>query len=276
METSQRVALLPDAEQIATFRRDGVLHLPNVLSPAQVEQMRMACERVIAKPTPLGADLTPAGKQGRFHGDFFVWRQDDAFRDLAMHSALPAIAQALMGSRKVNLVWDHLLVKEPHTDVETPWHHDQPYAWCNGADNASFWVSLDHVTAESGAVEYIRGSHRWGKWYEAVSFNPKRTYASGEFEPLPDIEAARSQYDIVCYDTQPGDVVVQHLLTLHHARGNATDRRRRAVAVRYAGDDATFAVRRRNPPLPVQIDLKHGDPLDCELFPVLIGAGAAR
>lgn len=260
----------PASAEIEAFRRDGVLHLPGVLSAAQVERLRLACDRVMAQPTALGANLTPEGKAGRFHGDFFVWRQDEDFRALALDSVLPAIAQALMGSRKVNLVWDHLLVKEPHTDVETPWHHDQPYAWCNGQDNASFWVSLDHVTAESGAVEYIRGSHRWGKWYEAVSFNPNRNYASGEFEPIPDIEANRSHYDIVCHDTRPGDVVVQHLLTLHHARGNSTDRRRRAIAVRYAGDDATFAVRRRNPPLPVAPGLQHGDPLDSELFPVVI------
>lgn len=257
------------AELVEGFQRDGVALLEGILDAAQVERVRAACERMMARPTALGADLTPAGKQGKFYGDFFLWRQDVDFRALAWDSSLPDLARQLMRSRKVNLVWDHLLVKEPHTDVVTPWHHDQPYSWCNGGQNCSFWVSLDHVTRDSGAVEYIRGSHRWGKWYEAVSFNPNRSYASGEFEPLPDIETHREDYDIVCFDTRPGDVVVQHLLTLHHAQGNTTDRRRRAVAVRYCGDDASYAVRRRNPPLPVAVALKHGDPMDCELFPVV-------
>ena len=256
--------------QIDAFQRDGVLYLPEVLTQEEVARLQAACERVIAKPSALGADLTPKGQPGRFFGDFFVWRQDADFRALAIDSCLPAIAQRLMRTRKVNLVWDHLLVKEPHTAVESPWHHDQPYAWCNGAQNCSFWVSLDHVTRASGAVEYIRGSHRWGRWFEAVSFNPNRSYASGEFEPIPDIQAHRADYDIICYDTRPGDVVVQHLLTVHHADGNTTPRRRRAIAVRYAGDDATYAVRQRTPPLPVPVALAHGDPLDSELFPVLI------
>lgn len=256
-------------EETETFARDGVLFLRGVLDVNQVEQLRAACDRLMARPTPLGADLTPQGKTGRFFGDFFVWRQDEDFRQLALNSALPRLARQLMQSTKVNLLWDHILIKEPNTNVETPWHHDQPYAWCNGTQNCSFWVSLDHVTPESGAVEYIRGSHRWGKWYEAVSFNPNRNYSSGEFENLPDIEGHRSDYDIVCFETQPGDVVAQHLLTLHHAQGNATSRRRRAVAVRYAGDDATFAVRRRSPPLPLTVGLKHGDPLDSDLFPVM-------
>ena len=257
-------------QQVATFQHAGVALLPGVLSGHEVERLRQACERLIARPTALGADLTPQGKHGRFYGDYFVWREDPDFRWLAIDSPLPTIAQRLMGSRKVNLVWDHLLIKEPGTNVETPWHHDQPYAWCNGMQNCSFWVSLDHVTPASGAVEYIRGSHKWGRWFQAVSFNPTRRYENEEFEPMPDIEGARRDYDIVCYDTAPGDVVVQHLLTVHHAPGNSTVRRRRAVAVRYAGDDATYAVRRKSPPLPVPVTLQDGDPLDSDIFPKVL------
>lgn len=257
------------SEAIGQFRDAGVTLIRGVLSAEQVERMREACERVLSRPTPLGADLTPQGKKGRFYGDYFVWRQDPDFEWLALESRLPSIARALMGSDRVNLVWDHLLIKEPNTDVETPWHHDQPYAWCDGQQNCSFWVSLDHVTAQSGAVEYIQGSHRWGKWFQAVSFNPSRRYENEEFEPMPDIEGRRNDYDIVTFDTEPGDVVVQHLLTVHHAPGNASDRRRRAIAVRYAGDDATYAVRRRNPPLPVEHSLRHGDRLDSDLFPAI-------
>jgi ectoine hydroxylase-related dioxygenase (phytanoyl-CoA dioxygenase family) len=262
------MARLSDTD-IEAFRRDGVLYLPRLLDEAQVERMRRAVDRVMAAPTPMGANLTPEGRAGKFYGDYFVWRQDEEFRHLAIDSVLPDLAAQLMGSRKVNLIWDHLLVKEPGTDVHSVWHHDQPYSWVDGTQNCSFWVSLDHVTPESGAVEYIRGSHRWNKWYEAVSFNPGRDFASGEFEKMPDIEAARADHDIVCYDTQPGDVVVQHLLTIHHAPGNLSERRRRAVAVRYAGDDATFALRKRGPRPPADPGLAPGDPIDSEIFPVV-------
>jgi len=260
-------SLSPD--QIETFRRDGVLHIPGLFDAAWVERLRGACERMIAAPSAVGADLTPEGKSGRFFGDYFVWRQDPDFRALALDSVLPPVAAQLMGARKVNLIWDHLLVKEPNTPVESVWHHDQPYSWCNGTQNCSFWIALDHVTYESGGVEYIRGSHRWGKWFEATSFNPGRDFHSGEFEPMPDIEAERAKHDIAFFETAPGDVVVQHLLTVHHAPGNLSDRRRRAVAVRYGGDDATYAVRQRGPKTPFTIPLAHGDALDSDLFPVV-------
>lgn len=257
------------SEEIECFRRDGVLYLPNVLDADQVESLRRAVDHVMSSPTPLGADLTPQGKGGKFYGDYFVWRQNSDFAALAKNSSLPRVAAALMGSSKVNLVWDHMLVKEPNTPVESLWHHDQPYAWCDGRQNCSFWVSLDYVTAKSGAVEYIRGSHLWNRWFAPQSFNPTRDFSASEFEPMPDIESKRDEYDVVCFDTNPGDVVVQHLLTVHHAPGNGSDRRRRAVAVRYAGDDGTYAVRKVGPRLPEEISLKHGDPLDSDLFPVV-------
>ena len=37
---------------------------------------------------------------------------------------------------------------------------------------------------------------------------------------------------------QPGDAVAFHYRTLHGARGNFTDRRRRAFSLRFVGDDA--------------------------------------
>ena len=49
------------------------------------------------------------------------------------------------------------------------------------------------------------------------------------------------QGDVVSFETGPGDVVVHHARTIHGAAGNASaTRRRRAISVRYCGDDARF------------------------------------
>ena len=148
-----------------------------------------------------------------FFGDLWMWRFDPDFRALAMASPLPALAAQIMRARKVNLVWDQLLVKEPHTPLPSPWHQDQPYAWTDGDQNCSFWCALDPVTLENGAVEFVKGSHK-GAWYQAKSFHPERRYESDEYAPMPDINADRARYDIVHWDTAPGDVVVHHLNTL--------------------------------------------------------------
>ena len=60
---------------------------------------------------------------------------------------------------------------------------------------------------------------------------------------MPDIEADRQSYDIVHFETAPGDCIVNHMLTIHSSPGNVTDRRRRAMIYRLGGDDAVYADR---------------------------------
>lgn len=255
-------------EDIETYRVDGVVCLRNVLDHGWIERLRDACDRMMETPSAFGGNFNKDSGTGRFFGDLWMWRQDADFRALAFDSPLPDIAAGLMGSRKVNLVWDQLLVKEPDTPLESPWHQDQPYAWADGRQNVSFWVPLDPVTLENGAVEFVRGSHD-GPWFQAKSFHPDRKYESDDYHPLPDINADRTAYDIAYWETEPGDVIAHHLAVLHYARGNHTTARRRATAVRYAGDDAVYAVRKNGPPVLFDPGLAPGDPLDSDLFPVV-------
>jgi ectoine hydroxylase-related dioxygenase (phytanoyl-CoA dioxygenase family) len=255
-------------DQIAASERDGVILLRGLLDAEWVKRMQDATDRVLANPSARGGNFNKEPGTGRFFGDLWMWKFDPDFRALAFDSILPDTAAQLMRSKKINLHWDQLLVKEPHTPLVSPWHQDQPYAWADGINNMSFWVALDDVTLANGAVEFIKGSHK-GTWYQARSFHPERQYESSEHEPLPDFDAARDQYDIVHFDTKPGDVIAHHLAILHSAPGNNTDLRRRATAVRYCGDGATYAVRKNGPAVLEDPGITPGDPMDCDLLPVV-------
>ena len=145
-------------------------------------------------------------------------------------------------------------------------------------------MPLDEVTHESGAIEYVRGSHKWGVFsnpeyetdetlfpgYGGEQQDPNRT--PDVHKPLPDIENERDKFDIAQFDTGPGDVIANHLRSIHYAPGNFTDRRRRAIGHRWAGGDATYALRthasRLLPPRDPQ--LKNGEPFpegDHHLYP---------
>ena len=276
-------------DHIRTYEKDGVVVVRGAISMDWVEYMREAMERVLDKPGPTGGDVNRDGK-GRFAFETFPWLHDEGFKRLTRESPLGEIAGRIMRSSKTNLLYDFYFDKEPHTPHPTSWHQDLPGVCCHGTQVAGTWMPLDVVTYDSGAVEYIRASHKWGRWY-GMKYDTKDSpedYANnyivlpeedtvdpekwGEhIELSPDFEAERDQHDIVSFDTEPGDVIVNHLLMMHGAPGNKTDRRRRAVGGRWVGDDAVFARRSgtHNVNIPAAVDLKDGDPFppDHPLFP---------
>ncbi len=255
-------------EEKEAFDRDGVVCLRNALSDEWLDTLRGAIDQVLSTPGPSGKTLGEGGG-GKFGYDIFMWTFNEAFRRFQAESPVPQWAAAVMGSEKAYLAVDALFVKEPNTPNHTPWHHDQPYLWLDGTQVCSFWIPLDRVTIDSGAVEWIPGSHRWGKWFKPKGFEPgKYDDYPDIFEEIPDFEAERDKHRIVHFDTEPGDVIAHHLLTLHHSPGNRTsDRRRRAVAVRYAGDDVTYAKRVMGPQPLTDPGLKSGDKIACDTFP---------
>ena len=177
-----------------------------------------------------------------------------------------------MGSRSVRFFHEHVLVKEPGTREITPWHHDQPYYCVDGDQNVSLWVPLDPVPASAG-VEFVAGSHRWGRWFIPRRFVDHVPYADADdrFELVPDLDAERGRHRILSFDVEPGDVIAFHFRTLHGAPGTeGLATRRRVVSFRWLGDDATFALRPwlHSPPFE-QRDLVVGGPLDDDRFPLV-------
>ena len=129
------------------------------------------------------------------------------------------------------------------------------------------WTPFDAAPIAAGAVEYLVGSHRWGKRFQPKSFTGDDRYGA-TLEPLPDIEAERDQHEFVTFETEPGDCIVHHGLTIHSAPGNSnTHVRRRALATRFCGDDVTYRPEGSFQPLIREPVIASGAPLESELFP---------
>jgi ectoine hydroxylase-related dioxygenase (phytanoyl-CoA dioxygenase family) len=259
---------LTDAD-VAAYREDGAVCLRGMFDRGWLDLLAAGVERNLAEPGPHARHYTPPGRPGRFFGDYVNWRRIPEYRRFALESPAAALVARLMGASRVNLFHEHVLVKEPGTEERTPWHHDQPYWAVDGDQVCSLWLPLDPVPRET-AVEFVAGSHRWGKWYTPVRFADHKTHPSPVGEPVPDVEAERARLRILGWALEPGDAVVFHGLTLHGAPGNASaTTRRRAVSTRWTGDDARF-VRRPgflSPPFD-DVTLRDGDPMDSPWFPV--------
>ena len=256
--------------EIETFKSDGIVCLREMFADGWIETMREAAEDSLAKPGKLHAELADERSEtGRFFHDTFIWKQNDACHRFVYESPAASIARQLMQSEKINIFFDQWLIKEPGTATKTPWHHDLTYWPIDGAQVCTVWLALDDVTADNGSVEYVKGSHRWGKKYRPASFGSGNQYTEN-IPPVPDIDTMRDQLEIVQFDLQPGDCTVHHALTLHGAPGNHTATRRRAHTSRWAGDDVVFRPRDGLQEMPdYPPELQNGDSLDSELWPVI-------
>ena len=260
------------AETIENFRRDGACVLRGAFGD-WIDTLRRGVARNLAEPS---ADVKIyQGKEGagRFVGDYCNWQRIAEYRDFIFNSDAAEIGRKLMGTRTVRLFHEHVLVKEPGADVATPWHQDQPYYCVDGRDTVSLWIPLDPVPRER-TLEFVAGSHAWGKYFRPERFNRTALNDNDGLEPVPDIEADRERYGVIGWALEPGDAVAFNYLTLHGAPANR-DRvaQRRAFSLRLLGDDARYARREgvnTSPPFR-GVTLAHGAAMDAPEFPLLIG-----
>ena len=259
-------------DELRAFEADGVVCVRGMFDDAWIAFMRSAVDYMLAHPTAVGMNLNTPDIPGRHAFDNYLWTVSEDFRTFAFDSPVAELAASFMRSRRVNLAFDFMLVKEPHTASPTRWHQDQPGSPIDGWQNCSIWIALDKVTPESGAVEFVRGSHKWTTWYEPLfsgdpykhshyrHFTPEQ--GAVELEPMPDIGGNKKAYDILTYSMAPGDFTIHHPMISHGGPGNATARRRRAFGYRFAGGDATYAVRKNKNSVRPIVDpgLEAGDP----------------
>jgi ectoine hydroxylase-related dioxygenase (phytanoyl-CoA dioxygenase family) len=253
-------------QEIAAYENDGVVCLRQIIDQGWLDNLRAETERELAEPGPLMLDLT-RGMKGRFFANTFVCHHRAGFLDFVRRGPCAAIAAQIMRSTTATLLFDQLLIKEPGTATPTLWHHDATYWPVAGTQLATIWIALDPVDAENGAVEYVKGSHRWGRRFKARAFVSDDLYQD-DLPPVPDIEAERDRHAFVQFALAPGDCTVHQPLAVHGAPGNRrSDRRRRAYIQRWCGDDVSWHPRPNIQPMLRDPGLAPGDKLPCGLFP---------
>ncbi|HVF95410.1 MAG TPA: phytanoyl-CoA dioxygenase family protein [Sphingomonas sp.] len=260
----QATATLSD-EQIDSFWRDGVVCVRQLYAPAWVERLTKALDEICAAPSP----ITGMPREGSFHSDVFTWLTNDDVFDFVVNGPSAAVIQQALRSTRINYFYDQIFVKEQMSPNPTPWHHDFTFWPLAGDQIASIWTSVDAVDAESSALEFVAGSHRWPQRYRAIGADGMDFTTGTKMDELPDINADRGKFDIVSWELEPGDALIFHALTLHGARGNRSrSTKRRAITTRWCGDDVTYHP--KGMPMPYQTGLRPGDRLSGRIFPRIL------
>lgn len=224
---------------LADYRAHGVALVPQVLPREWIERLAEATDAALAS-APDDAEIYEGSRDKPLsYGELQVWKRLSPFRDAIFEGSLARIAAQAMGSSGARFFYDQLLVKEPGSTRRTPWHQDIPYWKVSGRQICSLWLALDAIPGHA-ALEFVRGSHVWEE-HNPQHFMDASPYEGTGLAPLPDIEAARTDYDIACFDLSPGDALVFQGAIVHGAPPAGEAARRRAWSTRWLGDDAFFA-----------------------------------
>lgn len=267
-------------EQVQQYEDDGVICLRGMFDADWCTRMYDASIRYMESGEGRVREVKTDDDPGRFYSNVFMCASDADFMAFRNESPAPEIAATLMRSDAVRFWYDQLFIKEPMTKAPTQWHHDLPFWPFRGEHLVSLWVALTPVTKESSGVEYILGSHKWGKFYQAETPDSDPRFTDPELEPCPNFSDhyGDPQYRFMSWDLQPGDVICHHPLTVHGAGGNKSATQRRVgLSIRYLGEDVQWDPRPYTVTIPVEPKVPAGAyPADDDVFPVIWQRHAAE
>jgi ectoine hydroxylase-related dioxygenase (phytanoyl-CoA dioxygenase family) len=226
--------LSPD--QVAQYRRDGFLVVPDVLEPAVLEEARRVVDDAIDASRRLTAsderyDLEPGHSASQplvrrlKHPD----RHFPLFADIVRSPAVLDRLQSLVPVG-LRLLGAKLNTKAARAGSPVEWHQDFAFHPHTNNDVLAIGFALDAMDEENGCLLYVPGSHAGpvldhhqdGVFVGAVS--PTR-YATEIASAVPAI-------------TPAGGMVVHHGKMLHGSAPNRSARSRRLLLYDLAAVDA--------------------------------------
>ncbi|MEQ6330822.1 phytanoyl-CoA dioxygenase family protein [Pseudomonas chengduensis] len=258
-------------EEIQRYRDDGVIMIKGAIDPNWMALVESGIDAARGNASLVGRFMSR--KVEGYQMDIFLWKRIDALRDLVYYGPFARWAQQLMGSQQVRFFYDQMFVKEPGTDAPTPWHQDLSFWPISGEQICSFWIPCDPVNRENSGLLYVKGSHKWPQRFKAISPDYVAAIIDERMDDIPDINAHPERYELLDWDMEPGDILMFHPLTLHGSYGNQSrTRRRRALALRWVGDDVLYAPSARRMPIHFEHCSVPGGPLQGAAFPRILPA----
>ncbi|MGB1254449.1 MAG: phytanoyl-CoA dioxygenase family protein [Thiolinea sp.] len=260
---------LPEAARDA-LDQDGVVAIRKAIPTQWLDVVEQGIEQALSGASTNVDVVRREGDAGSFSFSSGAWQSVEPFRRFIFDSPMPDLAWNLLGSKRLGLFYDFLLLKQPlSNNAATPWHQDHSYYPLDGRQLINCWVALDDIPLES-ALRFIKGSHRPGHLYRAIDFdNPARDYRHARMElPLPPNAETPVDAEILSTALKAGDMLAWTSYTLHSAPGNHLNRRRAAFSVNWLGDDVVF---NGKPSLESYRDPGQivGQAIICEKFPLV-------
>ncbi len=241
--------------EIDFYRRNGYLVITDFLTEAELGSWRDAVGESVDEHIRQKAPNNQK-EEGYYKHVFIqcvnIWKTSEKIKQIATDHRVGKLATELAGTSGVHLYHDHALIKEPWANP-TNFHIDNPYDPYDSQQSIMLWVALDDATIQNGCMYLLPGTHLKSRFdFTGIL---EREGVGGLFEEYPDWV----EMEPYVAEVRAGDAVFISGMVAHAAGPNMTPRPRRAYAMLFMPEGATYNGRRSGLPYELVEKLKTGD-----------------
>jgi len=202
---------------IEQFERDGFCFPIAVMTSTEARAYR---NRLETAERQQGGPL----QSNRRHKVHLLFRWAN---ELVRHPAVLDAVEDLVGPNL--LCWTtNFFIKEANNPAFVSWHQDATYWGLDPDDVVTAWLALSDAPIESGAMEFLPGSHRRRQLPHRDTFHPDNLLSRGQ-----EIAVAVDDAEGVFVPLRAGEASLHHVKLVHGSEPNRTGDRRIGLAIRY-------------------------------------------
>lgn len=227
--------MLTEAQK-AEYERVGAIVVPDVLSPAELAELRRVTDSFVERARQVAAhdaiyDLedshTPAMPRVRRIKSPHL--HDPAYAALVNHPKIVAVLQDLWGP-DIRFDTAKLNMKSAGFGAAVEWHQDWAFYPHTNDDLAAVGVMMDDMEPANGPLLIIPGSHK-GPVHDH--------HAEGRFCGAMDPTKGDIDYSkAVALTGRAGSITVHHVRAIHGSAPNTSNKERRLLLFQFRAADA--------------------------------------
>ena len=219
------------AAEVESFWRNGYVHLPRMISESTISWLDDALRSVFVpenqtKPFFVADSCpdNPLAGIAKSHFNTFHW--NEAIFDFITLGPLAQMAAQVLGTKCLRALGDHAFLKEGPGAPGTALHRDSHFFPVKGNQMAVCWIATGSVSLTQAPMVYVKATHTECS-RDLIGLEPDTTGT------LPE--------DARAIEAAAGDIIIHHPRLIHgslpYAHEDNSGEQRRALSVRYCGDD---------------------------------------
>ena len=232
-----------DHTLINNFNRDGFIILEKFIEKDFIKNLKERFEPLFRGKFETG--IEPDEWNWKFDKDPIDvtrqicngWKSDTLIKNFVCHRIIGKACAELMNWKGSKLIQDNVLWKPPGGKT-LGYHQDAAYDdWIIPQTMMTCWMSLDDTKKETGTLEYVKGSHKWGLQPPRGEFHSPEDYR----EQLKIFAKKNNkELDVVYVEVPAGGVAFHHGYMWHGSGINTSNKHRRAIVSHCVPSDAKF------------------------------------